>query len=136
MKPDLVCALQGEYPHYWAPELARLPDGWEMPLVTLFDSLLRLNSIDATSDRFVAAVRLRFDIQQTSASAFATPTMHVRWWTPARSQALIVALDSFHAATRSTCSRCGSNDAMLRTRWLGDDQEAILCDECTEKSHG
>lgn len=129
MRDDLAESLSREWPHYWSPELRRLPDGWTRPLTALFESILQLNSIDATSDKIVAAVRLRYEIQPSSAAAYATPTMHVRWWTPARSQALIAALDQFHSDTQSTCVRCGSDEGMLRMRFL-DGVDTVMCDEC------
>lgn len=131
MKTDLALRLSKDYPFFWQSNVIDLPDGWVRPLIDMWERLYRLSAIDATSDRAIIPVVLRYEIYPSSAMAFASPTMSSSWWTDARRKEAFEALDDFHGATKTTCCLCGSSGAYLhRPRRNGTNHQRILCEGC------
>lgn len=126
MKPETAHHLRSEYDYFWRDNLSDLPDGWVAPLVRLWTDLDGLNRIDATRDRHIIYVALRYEIYASSAAAYAMPVAPGHLWTPAWAMALVRALEEFHSATQGTCQVCGSADAWL---WNTGDHDRVLCDE-------
>lgn len=118
--------LAKEYPYFWRENLAELADGWVKPLVDLFESLYRLHSVDATSDRAIIAVDLRIEMNSGRAMAYASPTMSPRWWTDGRRKALIDAMSEFYGSCQETCQLCGE-PGVYNLGPRGARQEGVYC---------
>lgn len=126
MRIEIANRLAGEYPYFWRENLVDMPDGWIKPLAELFESLYRLHSVDATSDRAIIAVDLRIEMHSGRAMAYASPTLPERWWTDARRKALVDALIEFHGSCQETCQVCG-DAGIFSLGPRGQREEGVYC---------
>ncbi|MGO4566090.1 hypothetical protein AB4Z52_13665 [Rhizobium sp. 2YAF20] len=131
MNTEIAGRLRAEYEYLWHDSMTALPDGWIEPLVKMLDRLYVLSLVAPQSfltPSLATWVRLRVEVQPSSAMAFMTPMMPTSRWHGNRALECIEALVQFHGGTQETCSICGA-DGFLRMPILGDRGEGVFCDE-------
>lgn len=138
MDSDLARRLSKEHEYYWRPILRDLPDAWVSALLEFWQRLDEINTATPPmSDRRYVWVALRYDLFPAGLTAYASPAVNLRRWTPAHAMALIAAIDEFHQRLQETCEQCGSRTGYRHKTQLDiGGYDRILCEQCGQKWEG